>query len=229
MTRRKIPFVTGEYFHVYNRGNSKQKIFLDDEDKERFVKLLYIHNTKKGVSFRDDIIKPHLNAWDFEKGAPIVSVGAWVLMQNHFHLYITSLTSGLDKIENNQESSVSLFMNKLCTSYSKYFNKKYSRVGSLFEGRFKAVHIEDEIQAKYLFSYIHLNPVKLIDSTWKEDGIKDKIKTLKFLSEYKWSSYLDYKGLKRSENKILNRENFLNYFSNISSFDREILDWINIK
>jgi hypothetical protein len=228
MTYRKVPLVSGEYFHIYNRGNSKQKIFLDDEDKERFIKLLYLSNSKKNIKFRDHIINTKIDAWDFEKGDNVVSIGAWVLMQNHFHLYLTSLTSGMGEAKN-KISDVSLFMKKLCTSYSKYFNKKYDRTGSLFEGRFKSVLVSDDVQAKYLFSYIHLNPIKLIDKDWKENGIKNKYEALKFLSEYKWGSYMDYKRVKRKETKILDRNNFINYFKNYTDFDEEILDWIKKK
>ncbi len=231
MTYRKVPLVSGEYFHVYNRGNSKQVIFLDDEDRERFIKLLYLLNSKKNINFRNDIVETKIDAWDFNKGENIVSVGAWVLMPNHFHLYITSPSPGLggpNENKDEKEFPVVLYIRKLCVSYSMYFNKKYKRTGSLFEGRFKAVHIKDDIQAKYLFSYIHLNPIKLIDKLWKENGIKDKEGALKFLDKYKWGSYLDYKGIKRKENKILNREFFPDYFKNTSGFDKEILEWINL-
>lgn len=228
MTYRRVPFVSGEYFHIYNRGNSKQKIFLDDEDRDRFVKLLFIHNSRKNVKFRDDIIKPKISAWDFDRGDNLVSVGAWVLMPNHFHLYLTSPRPGRGLedeaiVENN---SFSKYMSKICASYSMYFNKKYGRTGSLFEGRFKAVHIKNEIQAKYLFSYIHLNPIKLIQLDWKEIGIKDEKEVLKYLSKYKWGSYLDYKGIKRKENLILDRVNFINYFPEVADFDKEILECI---
>ena len=59
-------------------------------------------------------------------------------------------------------------MHRVLTAYSKYFNAKYHRTGSLFEGKFKSVHINKDTQAKYLFSYIHLNPLKLIDSKWNK-------------------------------------------------------------
>ena len=88
MTLRKVPLVPGEYFHIYNRGNSKQKIFLDDEDRDRFVKLLYLSNSNIKIRFRDDIVKSKLSAFDFVKGDNIVSIGAWVIMPNHFHLYL---------------------------------------------------------------------------------------------------------------------------------------------
>lgn len=226
MTYRKTPLVSGEYFHVYNRGNSKQQIFLDDKDRDRFVKLLYLANSKKGVSFRDDIVDKKIDAWDFERKETLVSIGAWVLMPNHFHIYITSPTPN---VRGNNKSNITLFMQKLCISYSKYFNKKNNRTGILFEGNFKSVRVENDNQGKYLFSYIHLNPIKLIDSKWKENGINNIDVALKYLDTYKWSSYNDHRGILRKENKILELKNFPEYFSNIKDFNSEIISWLQYK
>ncbi|MBU0999213.1 transposase [Patescibacteria group bacterium] len=225
MSNRKIPLVSGEYFHIYNRGNSKQEIFLNEDDRDRFVKLLYLSNSKKRVNFRDDIIDQKIDAWDFKRGETLVSIGAWVLMPNHFHIYITSPKSNLGENENN----ISEFMRKLLTAYAKYFNTKYKRVGSLYEGTFKSIHIKNDNQAKYLFSYIHLNPIKLIDSKWKENDFCDKNTFLKYLNTYKWSSYNDYRGISREENKILQLSDFPDYFSNIKDFDLEIFSWLQNK
>ena len=230
MSIRKVPFVENEYYHIYNRGNSKQKIFLDDKDRERFLKLLYLCNSTERIDFREQIVRTKINAWDFEKGESIVFIGVWVLMPNHFHLYITSNKVAKARLSQlSQESAIAMFMQKLLTAYSKYFNAKYKRTGSLFEGKFKSVHIDNDIQAKYLFSYIHLNPIKLIESKWKEKGIKDKKKAIEFLNSYKWSSYLDYMGIIRPENKIINRIDFLDYFDTKNDFKNEIFEWINIK
>ena len=225
MSIRKTDFVVGEYYHLYNRGNSKQKIFLDDKDRERFLKLLYLCNSKQRIDFSNDLVKRKINAWDFEKGKSIVNIGAWVLMPNHFHLYINQKTEARLPSGN----AITDFMHRVLTAYSKYFNSKYKRTGSLFEGKFKSVHLKKDKQAKYLFSYIHLNPVKLIDSKWKEGGIKNKKEVLIFLNSYKWSSYLDYLEINRSEGKLINRIDFLNYFETKKSFQQEIFEWINIK
>lgn len=225
MSIRETEFVEGEYYHLYNRGNSKQKIFLDDSDRERFLKLLYLCNSEQRLDFKNDIVKRKIDAWDFEKGESIVNIGAWVLMPNHFHLYITPKTEALLPSGN----AITDFMHRVLTSYSKYFNARHYRTGSLFEGKFKSVHISNDSQAKYLFSYIHLNPIKLIDSLWKERGIKNKKKTLDFLNSYKWSSYLDYLEKIRPENKILNRIDFLDYFESKEDFEEEIFDWIKIR
>jgi len=223
MTYRKVPLVFGEFFHIYNRGNSKQKIFIDDEDKDRFVKLLYLHNSKNKINFRDDIIFNNIDAFDYERGESIVSIGAYALMPNHFHIYITSSpTPGVG-----EESNISLFMRKVCTSYVKYFNTKYNRTGSLFEGRFKSVHIDDEPQAMYLFAYIHLNPIKLIQYNWKENGIGNISEAIQFLKSYKWSSLIDYLKIDRKENKILNKQNFLSFINNKDSIIEEAINFFN--
>lgn len=225
MSFRKTEFVENEYYHIYSRGNSKQKIFLDEKDRERFLKLLYLCNSKHRIDFSNDIVKRKINVWDFEKGESIVHIGAWVLMPNHFHLYITPKTEARLPSGN----PITDFMHRVLTAYSKYFNAKYQRTGSLFESKFKSIHIEKDTHAKYLFSYIHLNPIKLIDSKWKEQGIKNKKEALKFLDSYKWSSYPDYQEVDRPENKIINRIDFLNYFDTKKSFREEIFEWVNIK
>jgi putative transposase len=227
MSYRKVPLVSGEFFHIYNRGNSKQEIFLDDEDKNHFVKLLYLSNSRKKFSFRDDIIDKNIDAWDFEKGENLVSIGAWVMMPNHFHIYLVSPSPGGGEESNKKnETNIALFMHKLSMSYALYFNKKHNRTGSLFEGTFRSTYLGNDNQAKYLFSYIHLNPIKLIDSKWKEKGISNLNLALEYLNTYKWSSYDDHRGILRRENKILNLKDFPKYFSNIKDFNSEILSWL---
>jgi len=229
MVMRDKPFVKGEYYHIYNRGNSKQKIFLNEYDYRHFVKLLFVCNTKSNFKFRDNIVDIKIDAFEFERGEPIVSIGAWVLMPNHFHLYLTINSHMSDMWEENGKNAITEFMRKLSTAYVKYFNAKYNRIGGLFEGAFKSVHIEGNNQAKYLFSYIHLNPIKIIDSKWKEAGISDISKSLEFLNKYEWSSYLDYRGINRLTNRILYIKDFPQYFSDIKSFNKEILEWFSFK
>lgn len=222
MGYRKVSFVEGEFYHIYSRGNSKQKIFLDDQDRERFLKLLYVCNSENNIDFREDIVRKNINAWDFDRRETIVLISAWVLMPNHFHFYLTLNPRKSDFRKN----KVTEFMRKVLTSYSKYFNKKHGRTGGLFEGKFQSVHVAGDVQAKYLFSYIHLNPVKLFQKDWKEVGIKNKNEAIKFLDKYKWSSYKDYLEGSRVESKILDRKSFSDYFSTKKDFQDEIFEWI---
>jgi putative transposase len=235
--QRKESFVEGELYHLYNRGNSKQNIFLDDNDRNRFVKMLYLSNSKKRISFREDIVRRKIDAWEFNRGKPIVSIGAWVLMPNHFHLLVTipkksSPTSDVGSVGKRREvgkNEISLFMKKVFTSYSKYFNTKYKRTGGLFETNFKCSYIDSDPYAKYIFSYIHLNPIKIIYPKWKENGIKDIAKAKAFLDKYEWSSYHDYCGNKRNQNKIISKNDFPEYFDNAKVFKDEIFDWLEFK
>lgn len=120
---------------------------------------------------------------------PLVRIMADCLMPNHFHLILEEL----------EEGGTSLFMQRLGVGYTKYFNKKYDRVGSLFQGPFKSVAIENDLQLKYLLIYINiLNPGQLIEPNSKKDGIKNVNAILKFAKEYLWSTNREYLGLRES-------------------------------
>lgn len=188
-------------------------IFRDKSDYQHFVYLLYLSNTKRNFRI-SDISK---DFFSFDREQELVSIGAWVLMPNHFHFIITQIEDG----------GISRFMQKLTTAYSMYYNKKYERTGSLFEGKFKSQHAEIDKYLKYLFSYIHLNPVKLIQRNWKERGIRNKQQAINFLNSYKYSSYRDYFSPEsRIESVILNKKDFPNYFPTKQKFQKEIFEWL---
>ena len=85
MTRR-YTFAPGEYYHLYNRGVEKRLIYLDDNDKERFVKLLFFCNSYKPLNMRDR--HKGLTFVEYDRGERLVDIGAYCLMPNHFHLLI---------------------------------------------------------------------------------------------------------------------------------------------
>ncbi len=219
MSIRKTNLVQGEYYHIYNRGNSKQKIFQDREDYLRFISLLYISNSSESFNLYDLNRDTNFNVYGIERINCLVDIGAFCLMPNHFHILIIEKADG----------GISKFMQKLSTSYSMYYNKKYKRTGGLFEGKFKSQHAENDRHLKYLFSYIHLNPIKLIQKDWKEGGIKNKREALNYLNRYAFSSYLDFVGEKRVQNRILNTKAFPEYFPNQNSFTKEILEWLGLR
>lgn len=216
MSLRKTSFVSGEYYHIYSRGNSKQKIFLDEADYDRFLTLLFLCNSKLNINFRN-VIDAIKNPLAFEREETLVDIGAFCLMPNHFHLLIRERGEG----------NISLFMKKLLTAYVMYFNKKYERTGSLFEGKFKSEHVGEDNYLKYLFSYIHLNPVKLIDSKWKIEGIRDKSKAQKYALHYEYSSYASLGNESQKWNKIIHIKNFPRYFLNAAQYQREIFEWLD--
>jgi putative transposase len=213
---RNITISLGEYYHVYNRGVEKRKIFMDDGDHDRFVKLLYTANSTTPVHLSN---YQGLSLLDIPKGEEIVDIGAWCIMPNHFHLLLKEKIQG----------GVSIFMKKLLTGYSMYFNTKYHRRGTLFEGPFGAKHLDSDEYLKYQLAYIHLNPLGIIDSGWKEKKIGDFDKGLQFLQSYKYSSFLDYFGGDRLENKILNKSAFPEYFRDKKEFSEMIDEWMNFE
>ncbi|MBI3634515.1 MAG: transposase [Candidatus Yonathbacteria bacterium] len=211
---RKFKFTVDEFYHGYSRGNNKSVIFLSDADRKRFQKLLYVCNSASPVVFRDIQGMP---LDKIKKGEALVDIGAYCLMPNHFHLLLRERIDG----------GISKFLEKLLTAYSMYFNKKYERTGKLFEGRFQATHVDTDEYLKYLFAYIHLNPVKIIDPKWKEDGIQNRMVAKEYLGKYVHSSYQDYFGSARQEGKILEKPAFPEYFAKSQDFEEFINEWID--
>ena len=210
---RKFTFAEGEFYHVYNRGVEKRDIFMSTDDRQRFQKLLYLANGTKPFVYKT-IQRMPLDKID--TGEKLVAIGAYCLMPNHFHILIKEINKG----------GISTFMEKLATGYSKYFNKKHQRVGVLFQDRFKAEHVDTDEYLKYLYAYIHLNPVKLIDPLWKEFGIRDAVGAKKYLDGYRDSSYLDYLGKDREEKLILTKSEFPEYFDKPKDFSAYVNDWL---
>lgn len=224
---RKITFAENEFYHLYNRGVDKRVVFENDSDYRRFALLLYLCNGTMPVRFEDlpdwkGATTPELVEAVFGKkfDEPIVAIGAYCCMPNHYHLLVREIVEG----------GISTFMHKLSTAYTMYFNLGRKRTGALFQGRFKARHADKDEYLKYLFSYIHLNPIKLIEPEWKERGIKDLKKAEAYLSSFPYSSYIDYLGLpKRDFSKILNRSAFPDYFPRKESFTRCTNEWLDFK
>ncbi|MCK9352125.1 MAG: transposase [Candidatus Paceibacterota bacterium] len=213
---RKFNFSVDEYYHVFSRGVDRREIFSDKEDRERFLRLLYITNSSKSVRFTEISRLPYPL---MERGEPLAAVGAYCLMPNHFHLLLRET----------EENGISSFMKKLLTSYSMYFNKKNDRTGNLFESTFRAEHVDGDNYLKYLFAYIHLNPIKLIDSEWKKKGIINKKLAKEYLSSYEYSSYFEYTGKERDESLILCAKEFPEYFGNIHDFRDFINYWLTYR
>ncbi len=192
---RKVTFAPYNIYHLYNRGVEKRDIFMDDNDRWRFLQGLFLFNDVNtsanllwelerlhgGANFKT--IKEHFFGADKKPREPIVRIMADCLMPNHYHLLIEEL----------QENGISKFMHKLGTGYTMFFNKKYGRVGSLFQGTFKAVLVDKESQLDYLLAYINvLNPGQLVEPNLKEDGVKNKEAIIDFAKAYLWSTNKEY-------------------------------------
>jgi putative transposase len=221
---RKTTFAQGEFYHLYNRGTEKRTIFSTEKEYERFVALLFLSNSASPIRIDnlpypkqgETLLKVATEKTSSETEA-LVELAAYCLMPNHFHLLMREKVEG----------GISRFMQKLTTGYTMYFNKKHRRNGALFQGVFKSVHAGEDRYLKYLISYIHLNPIKLIDSGWKENGIKNRKSAQTFLTRYPYSSYIDYAGTNRTENILICKEALPLYFPTPKDFEAEMFEWLS--
>ncbi len=211
---RGFSIALGEYYHVYNRGIDKRNIFESDEDKDRFQKLLYLCNGSLVLDMR---ALPPGPAYSVNTGNRLTSIGAYALMDNHFHLLL----------KETREGGISAFMQKLGTSHTKFFNLKNERSGRLYEGTFKAVHVKNDNHLKRLLSYIHINPIALLDKQAQRTE-EPHVQTLNNLAQFKFSSYQDHLGHRRVENEILKLEVFPSYFKNIEEYEQDMLGWLTL-
>ncbi len=207
MSLRKQKFVPGEFYHLYNRGTEKRKIFLDKQDYNRFIWLMYICNTTRSLELRKVGEK-------FEREQLLVHIGAYCLMPNHFHILITE----------NTEGGISKYMLKLMTAYTMYFNTKYERTGKLYEGTFKSQYANNDKYLKYLYSYIHLNPAKLKDKNWQTSKRKKPKELLEFIYQYPYSSINEYAS---SKFYLIDPTPFPAYFSDLNKHKKELFEWLN--
>ena len=171
------------FYHIFNRGNNKENLFNEDDNYRYFLNL----------------IKIHLGG--------IADIYSYCLMKNHFHLAlkIKSTEELNDKysIENIHQPFSNLF-----NAYTKAFNKKYNREGSLFKVRFKRERITTEDYLRNVIVYIHLNPVK--------HKFKDDFKEYKFSS---FSSIISEKPTLLFRKEVIelfnDKENFIFYHNEI--------------
>jgi putative transposase len=213
---QKPPFINGDIYHIFNRGVEKRTIFVDDSDYLRFIHSLSEFNDEGAVSnfnyyFNPKTLEIHsLNrrlSSSRPKRMPLVELLLFTLMPNHYHLMLRQIT----------EEGVIKFMQKIGTGYTNYFNKKYDRVGPLFQGRFRAAHIKKESHFLYLPHYIHTNPLKLADS---------EASPLDFLKSYRWSSFPDYIGIKNFP-FVTRREFLLGIFGGENAYQQYTMERLN--
>lgn len=176
MPARRVSFVSGSYYHVYNRGSEKRNIFQDSRDYGKFLDRAR-ENSKKHA----------------------IEILCYCLMPNHFHFLLEQTT----------EVSITAFMNALQLGHAKYFNTKYTRVGPLFQGRFKAKLIESESYLLQLSAYIHKNPVATVINSGNSKNSRNFIRQK--LQEYQYSSYREY--LRPTKGFLSKPSTILSYFS----------------
>jgi REP element-mobilizing transposase RayT len=193
-------FTSGTIVHVYNRGNNREKIFLDQDDYKAFLfRIGLTLGVESEILQKNNLLSIPNSRIRINANKNLFELHAFCLMPNHFHLLI----------EQTGNVSISKFISQICTSYAMYINKKYKRVGHVFQDKFKAVLIENNPQLMWTSSYIHMN------------AVKDKI--VKHPSEYSWSSYNDFTHNRNLP--IVSKQLLLETFGNTKNFTRETLNF----
>lgn len=170
-------YVENGYYHAYNRGVEKRDIFLDRQDYSVFLHLLkyYLSPLDKNPEHPLKTVRNY----SFVRPLPLANLEkeldllAFCLMPNHFHFLL----------KQNTKDGMTKLLRRISTTYSMYFNKRYNRVGTLFQGKYKAALITDDSYLLHLSRYIHLNPLQI-----RSD-----------LIEYQYSSYPYYLEEKKAE------------------------------
>lgn len=168
-------YVENGHYHIYNRGVEKRNIFLDDQDYRVFLNLLRVYLSPSQENFIHPFAELSLftqRVRPLKCFAEDINLLAYCLMPNHFHLLINQ----------SPKDGMAKFIQALGTSYTIYFNKKYDRVGPLFQGPYKAALILDDPYLLHVSRYIHLNPIELTRP--------------RLVNEYPFSSYAYYLGKK---------------------------------
>jgi len=216
---QKPQFVENQIYHIYNRGVEKRDIFLDDKDYLRFIHDLFEFNDRDpafNVAYYFNSKSKEVKSQYLEKERKprklLVEILLFTLMPNHFHLLL----------KQKQENGIVKFMQKLGTGYTNYFNKKYDRVGGLFQGRFKAVLINEEAHFIHIPFYFHTNPIDLIYGSSTSIDWRGQIE---FLENYRWSSFLDYIG-KKNFPSVTSRKFLLEFWGGEKEYRKETEKWL---
>ncbi len=207
-----------EFFHVLNRGVDKRAIVIDDRDRVRFMHDLFAFNDADLVLHmrqpaRHSEEQSKQRSWRARK--LLVHIHAFCLMDNHYHLLLTEA----------RDNGIPLFMQKLNMGYTKYFNEKYERVGTLWQSKYKSLRIARDAHFIYIPYYVHLNPLDYKHPEWREGKVVNPDHALKYLRTYRWSSHLDYLGIPNFPS-ITSRSEISSQLGKPAHYEREIRDII---
>jgi len=216
---KRVRFVNNEIYHIFNRGVEKRNIFSDKKDYFRFIHNLFEFNDEAPALNANYHFNPQSMEvepqYTRKPRKMLVEILAFCLMPNHYHLLVRQ----------KRENGITNFMQKLGTGYTMYFNQKYKRVGALFQGRFKAVLVNKESHFIHLPYYIHSNPLDLIFPEWREGELKNFREAINFLKKYRWSSFLDYIGIKNFPS-VTSRKFLANILGKPKEYLKEMENWL---
>ena len=196
MAQRKTAFVVGEYYHLYNRGVDKRNIFSDENDVSRFFQSMNEFNVLEPIgSIYEN--RFHQLGSSTPKSEKLVNFIAYCLNPNHYHFILEQVA----------EKGVEKFMHRLGTGHTNYFNTKQHRSGSLFQGRFKSIHISNNEYLLHVSAYVNLN-----DHVHQLGSSTPKL----VKSRSSWNEYVNIG--KSGKNDICNKSIILEQFNNKNEY-----------
>lgn len=187
--------------HIISRAVYERKIFADEADCFRFVFQAYAANIGRAAHnlWRQDIIKVTQailhgeeisSKFITKEHPPLVYFLDFSLVVNHNHLYLVS----------NTENGIPVYIKKLNGGFAQYFNLKYGRKGALFGSRYRGVVTKTQFQADAVSRYVSvINPLDVFQPGWREEGLKNPEEAFNFLKNYKFSSFPDKIGERKSK------------------------------
>ena len=191
---RKVKLAVGEIYHIFNRGVDRRIIFNNQKDLDRFFLSMISFNSVRPIG------SLHEQSFQKEKiKKPLVNFIAYNILPNHFHFLLEQVS----------ENGISEFMKRLSGGYTWYFNKKYKRVGSLFQGTFKSQHIDSNEYLLHVSVYVNLNEKISLDVS----GLTAK------LGKSSWSEYLDLEKITQNctkKNIVLDQFNSLQEYKSFA-------------
>lgn len=202
---RKQPIVTGEYYHIYNRGVDKRDIFNDKKDLCRFIESVLEFNKVNGIVSLANLRKTQIESKPLSE--PLVAIVVYCFNPNHFHFVLKQLVDG----------GIAKFMQKLQGGYTYYFNIKNSRSGSLFQGTFKSQLMNNENYFNKIIGYTNKN--------YQIHNIPKNKMNLVLASDYEYESN-NFKIVSKKEGLIIleifnGSKNFKKHCDEIVSIIRE--------
>lgn len=199
---RKKPLANNEYYHIYNRGVDKREVFLEEKDFSRFLLAMNLLNDKedgamiKWRDYKNYVKNANINDFlklNFRRREYLVDIVSYCLMSNHYHMILKQRT----------EKGIEKFLQKLGTSYTKYFNEKYERNGALFQGRFKSSLIKSEGLLSRLSIYVSCN---------------SEVHKISSAKKYQWCSFPHHIG--KEKNDLVRDEEFRGDFRSVSELEK---------
>ncbi len=217
MPRRPIPFLPDQYYHFYNRGNNRQAVFF-----ERDNYLYFLRGLKKYVCKDVDIIAYCLMPTHYHVLGMVKNQKSEVSETSDFSTLTpqpaeTQTSEVLETLEVSHakatSKAVSLAMQKFGISYTKAINKRFERVGALFQGQFQGKPIQHYNHLLNLCVYIHANPVK--------DGLTSAPE------DWEFSNYLEWMNLR--EGTLVNHEFIADNFDTAEEYKHLVMRYLKTR